>query len=89
MKKVFISIALVAASLLSINAQSKLSENTTLSIACETPIGIENKNAATIVENNIKQALVLNGLSATESRFTSSSITHLQPTEKEKLIYKV
>ena len=81
MKKVFISIALVAASLLSINAQSKLSENTTLSIACETPIGIENKNAATIVENNIKQALVLNGLSATESRFTT--ITSAALTNKD------
>lgn len=71
MKKIFISIALIAASLFNINGQSKLSENTTLAIACETPIGIDNQNAITIIENNIKQALVLNGLSATESRFTT------------------
>ena len=49
MKKIFISIALIAASLFNINGQSKLSENTTLAIACETPIGIDNQNAITII----------------------------------------
>ena len=53
MKKIFISIALIAASLFNINGQSKLSENTTLAIACETPIGIDNQNAITIIENNV------------------------------------
>ena len=71
MKKFILSITIFAVSFITLDAQNKLSENTTLAIACETPIGIDNTNAATIIENNIKQALVLNGLSATESRFTT------------------
>ena len=71
MKRILISILLVATSICTILGQSKLDEHTTLAISVETPSGISHKNAATIIEHNLTQALVLNGLSATESRFTT------------------
>lgn len=40
-----------------------------LAIAVAAPFGVDNENAATTLENNLMQALTLNGLSATDSRF--------------------
>jgi|SRR5574344_957077 carboxylesterase type B len=40
-----------------------------LAIAVVSPFGVDNENAATTLENNLMQALTLNGLSAMESRF--------------------
>ena len=70
MKKILLTVILAASIIFGAAAQNKLDDNT-LAIAVEKPSGIENENASIQVENNLKQALVLNGLSATESRFTT------------------
>lgn len=48
-----------------------MEEQHRLAVSVETPEGIKNDNAASSLKNNITQALVLNGLSASESRFTT------------------
>lgn len=50
------------------NAQG-MEEADRLAIAVVEPFGVDNENAATTLENNLMQALTLNGLSATDSRF--------------------
>lgn len=65
-------LTLIAAFSLVVSAygQDAIEEKERLAIGVEHPIGIENENAARTLTNNITQALILNGLSATESRFT-------------------
>jgi hypothetical protein len=71
MKKIFIIIiAFLSIPLLySQEKKDTLSGSELIAVGVCEPIGIDNSNAATILTNNILQAITLNGLSATDSRF--------------------
>lgn len=71
MKRILASIFLVAVVSFAAFPQSgPMEEQDRLAISVEYPQGLDNDNNATTLQNNITQALVLNGLSATDSRFT-------------------
>lgn len=72
MRKYILTILAAACMSLAAFAQTDaMEEQNRLAVSVETPEGIKNENAAASLKNNITQALVLNGLSATESRFTT------------------
>ncbi len=70
MKNIIITIAVLFSMTFSCFAQDALEEKDRIPVGVETPQGVENESAAATLVNNIMQALTLNGLSATESRFT-------------------
>lgn len=70
MKRILFSIAILLGFTFSAFAQNQpMEEADRLAIAVAEPFGVDNENAATNLVNNLMQALTLNGLSATESRF--------------------
>lgn len=70
--KRLISIVLTAVlASLALSAQQPMDEGDRLAIGVERPLGISGDNAARTLRNNITNALILNGISAIESRFTT------------------
>lgn len=71
MKRLIITILLFAGIVANAFSQvGGMEERDRLAIGVEYPVGLDNDNMCTTLQNNITQALVLNGLSATDSRFT-------------------
>ena len=50
---------------------SPMNEEQRLEVSVETPIGIDYEPASELLQSNIQQALILNGLSSTTGRFTT------------------
>lgn len=71
MKKILATILIAALSALALQAQEPMEEKERLPIGVENPSGVKYENAARTLKNNITQALVLNGVAAVESRFTT------------------
>lgn len=71
MRKLFLSIIAFLSIAIPSIGQEAMEEKARLEVSVEFPSGIEVESAAQTLQNNIMQALVLNGLSATESRFTT------------------
>lgn len=71
MKKILTAILCAAFLAMPSHAQEAMEEKDRLPIGVETPSGVKYENAAQTLRNNITQALVLNGVAAVESRFTT------------------
>lgn len=71
MKKILATILITVITALALQAQEPMEEKERLPIGVENPSGVKYDNAARTLRNNIAQALVLNGVAAVESRFTT------------------
>ncbi len=71
MKRFVLIISIVCAALFTAAAQQPLDESKRIAIGVELPADMKYDNAAQTLQNNVMQAMVLNGLSAEGKRFTT------------------
>lgn len=90
MKHVISTLLILIATASGVAAQKPMEEKDRLAISVEKPLGIDNENAARSLQNNIMQAITLNGLSSAESRFTtlvSASLLSQNTTNTAPVMY--